>query len=143
LLPGGLPGDTGGFTQLRLVIKSDEWTRPGGCKPDTLSVTMNGGSLLDPAGSVTVCNARKLQDRSPWRNWATYKKGGSLFDEDGVRVTFVGSPEIRDGDCPEDVSVASLGETLDFVIRLKGSGDRKAPTVVYIGKGSIGVAGCD
>jgi hypothetical protein len=104
---------------------------------------MNGGSLLDPGGNVGMCQALTLEADSLWDNFHTYDKGiPFIHDPDGPRVAFTLSPRRKDNECPEPVAVVIKGKRYDFVIRLKDSGDGKAPTTVYIGKGSISAQDC-
>jgi hypothetical protein len=125
-----------------MVIKSDEWSRPGGCKNDTLSFTVNRGSIVHPKGSVTICQALTLDRDSPWTNWRLLDNDDSPNDEDGPRVVYRGTPGDTDAVCDGDFRY-EIGDRVDFAIRLKGSGDGKEPTTVYIGKGLIGIVGCD
>jgi hypothetical protein len=130
-----------GYAAVSFVLKSDEWARPGGCKPDTPSIMVNGVNILDPHGSVTVCRA--LTEENSLFNWQTYRKGDTISSEDGPRVYFFQYLMEPEEGCPLISLHFKLGQRLDFVIRLKGSGDGKAPTVMYIGKSSIEVKGND
>jgi hypothetical protein len=55
-------GNVSGNALSAIVINPDEWARAGGCKPDTLTATVNRISLLNHAGGVTLCKAVKMQD---------------------------------------------------------------------------------
>jgi hypothetical protein len=102
---------------------------------------VNKRSLLDPAGSVTVCRALTMEQ--DWgRSWQTRKKGSPGASADGTRVV-LGGPVRDEQGCPEGQFSALPGDRLDFVFSLKGSGDGKAPTTVYLGKKSINVRGTD
>jgi hypothetical protein len=135
------PGPSGTAGVL-IVIKSGEWARPDGvCKLDTLTVMANGKSILDPAGSVTVCRALTMQQ--DWRSWRTRLAGSPGASTDGTRVTLAGRVRDLDQGCPQNQFWALPGDRLDFVFSLRGSGDGKAPTTMYIGKHSISVRGTD
>jgi hypothetical protein len=75
------------FVTATAVMKSAEWTRPGGCKSDSLTFKMNGGSLLDPGGSNSMCQALTSEGDFLWDSCHTYGKG-ILFIHDtyGPRV---------------------------------------------------------
>jgi hypothetical protein len=101
---------------------------------------MNGGSLIYKSGSLDICKAPALQDAtdySDWQNWRTTRI------PDGPRVAFTGQPlTIRQfylgENCPGvPASMTTTGKQYDYVIKLKDSGDGKAPTTVYIGKHSV------
>jgi hypothetical protein len=109
--------------------------------PDTLTATVNKKSLLDPAGSVTVCNALSMERKFP--DWKTLSNGAPGSSATNTRVVFQGYLTDLDEGCPLQQHFAMPGERLDFVFSLKGSGDGKAPTAVYIGKKSIHIRGDD
>jgi hypothetical protein len=129
-----------GYAMVEFVLKSGEWTRRGGCKRDTISMTVNGTNVLGPQSSVNVCQALKMTDK--YYNWRTHKKGDhQVYDTDGPRVHFFDYLMDPEQGCPMVDLEVNEGQRLNFVIRLKGSGDGKAPTVIYIGKRSVSAQG--
>jgi hypothetical protein len=124
-----------GFVGMTFVLKSGEWSRPGRCTADTLSINMNGRSLIDPAVTVSVCDVPKLLTSSPYVNWRKY---------DGAHAVWTDAPEERDTvSCPASVAFAEKAKRYNFVITLKDSGDGQAPTALYLGKHSLRVNYCD
>jgi hypothetical protein len=126
--------NTAGFAGMTLVLRSMEWTRRGGCQADQLGFTMNGKSLISKVKSTSVCDIPQMhKTQAPYSGWNEY---------DGTYAVWEGSPNSIET-CPDSVAYTYVGKRYDFVISLKGSGDRKAPTVLYVGKGSIDSSWCD
>jgi hypothetical protein len=120
---------------MTFVLKSKEWSPLSGCKPDTVSFTMNGKSLINPAGgSVSVCDVPKLPIDSQFQlNWRY----------NGVHGFWEGAPVDSDAPCPNGVSYTLIDKQYDFVISLKDSGTGEKATTMYIGKKSMRIGYCD
>jgi hypothetical protein len=130
-----------GYATLAFVLKSGEWARPQGCKDDTLSMTVNGKHVLSFSGGISVCHALTMGD--DYYNWHTLQEGDALFNTDGPRVYTSEYLQEPEQGCPRVYEKFTKGQRLDFAIRLNGNGDGKAPTVMYLAKGSVAVRGND
>jgi hypothetical protein len=133
------------------LTRSSEWARPGGCKPDKITYTINGHSVLAPSGSVTVCQALKLgytvPESKPPRplspnvliGWRTIYPGPSAYPRDphGPHAVYDGVVMRNFASQPEAWSRVEKGKRYDFVLSLEDGGDGKAPTMWYISKHGV------
>jgi hypothetical protein len=101
---------------------------------------VNGKQVL-ASGGLDVCSALRMED--VFYNWRTHRKGDAVYNADGIRVSAFEYLQEPEQGCPGLRDTFTLGQRLDIVVRLKGNGDGKAPTVVYLGKGSVAVQGND